>query len=120
MYLRLKLCVDYIFALISISIHFRYQTSENLPVYLVVFFFFCLFFLIVVERKNERTVLEHPLCRAGTRCQYVSNKEDSRLGGKRDPGGLTRRALAAVLRYCLASIIDSFCRLCCMDVLVTY
>lgn len=82
--------------------------------------FFCLFFLFVVERKNERTVLEHPLCRAGTRCQYVSNKEDSRLGGKRDPGGLTRRALAAVLRYCLASIIDSFCRLCCMDVLVTY
>lgn len=79
----------------------------------------CRLLLFIVERKNERTVLEHPLCRTGTWCQYVSNKEDSRPSCKRNPGGIKRRALAALLRYCIANIIDSFCGLYCMDVVVT-
>lgn len=77
------------------------------------------FLLFIVERKNERTVLEHPLCGTRTWCHHVSNKEDSRPSCKRDPGGIKRRTLAALLRYCIASIIDSFCGFTCMDVLVT-
>lgn len=78
-----------------------------------------LFLIFVVERKNERTVLEYPFFRTRSWCQYVSNKEDSRFSCKRDPRSLKRRALATLLRYCTASIMDSFCGLYCMEVLVT-
>lgn len=48
--------------------------------------------------------MEHPVCWTGPWGQYVSNKENSRPGCKRDPRGIKRRTLAALLRYCLTSI----------------
>lgn len=64
--------------------------------------------LLVVERKNEGTIMEHPVCRTGPWGQYVSNKEDSRPGCKRHPRVSKRRTLATLLRYCITSIIGSF------------
>lgn len=68
----------------------------------------CYLLLLVVERKNEGAVVEHPVCRTGPWGQYVSNKEDSRPSCKGHPRGIKRRTLAALLRYCITSIIGSF------------
>lgn len=68
----------------------------------------CYLLLLVVKRKNEGTVVEHPVCRTGAWGQYVSDKEDSRPGCERHPRGIKRRTLAALLRYCITRIIYSF------------